>query len=143
MFWKQDKEVTVAFTFLIPASATRSVFKVIQERTNPTETSFKDLADGQVLVRVTRKIPNSTAAIELNKNELISDLGGYRAVFQHWKYHLVSVDGKTKNKRISVPSKFLTWLTPPPDARNYVKYRMPFYSFAVLLALGFIVVWVV
>ena len=139
----ENKKVTVAFTFLIPLSATKGAFRVIQERTNPSECTMTESLNGNVLLRVTREIENSAESIESNKYELIEDLQGYRAEFLHWKYHLISVNGKTQNKSISLPSKFLTWLTPPPDARNYIKYRMPFYSIVFLLAVGFIIVWVV
>ena len=144
MFWERNKKVTVAYTFLLQSdAATKGVFRVIQERPIPSECSMSSLPDGKVLVRITREIENNTVTIMASKDELVSDLRGYGAIFQYWKYHLVSSNGSLRNKNIALSSKFLAWLTPAADARNYEKHWMPYYSIVLVLIVGFIMVCLV
>ena len=134
----------MAFIFLLQSdAATKGVFKVIQERPIPSECSMSSLPDGKVLVRITREIENNTVTIMASKDELVSDLRGYGAIFQYWKYHLVSSNGSLRNKNIAISSKFLAWLTPAADARNYEKHWMPYYSIVLVLIVGFIIVCLV
>ena len=134
----------MTYTFLLQSdAATKGVFRVIQERPIPSECSMSSLPDGKVLVRITREIENNTVTIMASKDELVSDLRGYGAIFQYWKYHLVSSNGSLRNKNIALSSKFLAWLTPAADARNYEKHWMPYYSIVLVLIVGFIMVCLV
>lgn len=142
MHWTRDDKVTVAYSFLFQSDVSaRSGFRVIQERTTPSECAIKSNKEGKIILRVTRKLEDSEQAITSAKEELIKDLTRYGGEFQNWKYHIVISNGKYTPKKITFASKLLTWLTQPGDARNYRVYKMPFYSLAFVLALGFIVVW--
>jgi hypothetical protein len=142
--WRGKDKVTVAYTFLFQSDVSaRSGFRTVQERTNPSECSMRQNKEGKILLRVTRELNNSERDILSTKDELVSDLERYGGEFQNWKYHVISINGKTEPIKIKTASKFLAWLTPPGDARNYQRYKMPFYSIIFVLVIGFIIVlWV-
>tara|TARA_R110000751_G_scaffold116604_2_gene216371 strand:+ start:130087 stop:130521 length:435 start_codon:yes stop_codon:yes gene_type:complete len=144
LVWRKNKRVSVAFSFLIQSdAATKGIFEKIQRRLIPSEYSINRLNDGSVVVRITRQMQNSEIAIKKNRDDLIEDLNGFGAKFQNWKYHLVGVDGKVKNKSITWASKILYWLTPTSDAKNFQRHNMPFFSVVFILLLGVILLWLV
>ncbi|GFD96617.1 hypothetical protein KUL156_56820 [Alteromonas sp. KUL156] len=141
MVRNRNNKVTVAYSFLFQSDASaKSGFKVIQERTVPSECSIRYTKEGKVILRITRLLENSEEALSDVKEELESDLKRYGGEFQNWKYHVISSNGLLKPKVITHASTLLAWLTPPGDARNYRTYKMPFYSLVFVLALGLIVV---
>ena len=144
MSWNGKDKITVAYTFLFQSDASaRSGFRTIQERTSPSECSMRENKEGKILLRITRKLNNSESDILSTKDELVSDLERYGGMFLNWKFHVININGKNKPIKIRTASKFLAWLTPPGDARNYQRYKMPFYSIIFVLVIGFIVAfWV-
>ncbi len=141
MVRKRDEKVTVAYSFLFQSDASaKSGFRVLQERTVPSECSMRYTKEGKVILRITRLLENSEQALSAAKEELESDLTRYGGEFQNWKYHVISSNGKMKPKVMTYTSTLLAWLTPPGDARNYRTYKMPYFSLVFVLAIGFIVV---
>ncbi|WP_105258648.1 hypothetical protein [Pseudoalteromonas sp. T1lg88] len=139
----KKKYVTVTFSFLFQSDRfARGGFRYIHQRNNPSECYMKEVENGKVVLQVTRLVRNKDEDIFQERAELESDMKYYGGKFLNQKYRFISSNGNLSNKKISKTSKLLTMLTPPGDARNYIKQKVPFYSLVLVFALYIFVLWV-
>ena len=139
----KEKYVTVTFSFLFQSNrSARGGFRYIHERNNPSECNMKEVENGKIVLQVTRLVRNKVDYILQERAELESDMKRYGGKFLNQKYRFISSNGNLSNKKISITSKLLTMLTPPGDARTYIKQKVPLYSLVLVFALYFVVLWV-
>ena len=139
----KGKYVTVTFSFLFQSTrSARGGFRYIHERNNPSECNMKQVENGKVVLQVTRLVRNKSEDILREREELESDMKHYGGKFLNQKYRLISSNGNLSNKKISKASKLLTMMTPPRDARNYTKQKVPLYSLVLVFALYVVVLLV-
>lgn len=103
---------------------------------------MKEVENGKIVLQVTRLVRNKVDYILQERAELESDMKRYGGKFLNQKYRFISSNGNLSNKKISITSKLLTMLTPPGDARTYIKQKIPLYSLVLVFALYFVVLWV-
>ena len=103
---------------------------------------MKEVENGKIVLQVTRLVRNKAEYILQERVELESDMKRYGGNFLNQKYRFISSNGNLSNKKISTTSKLLTILTPPRDARTYIKQKVPFYSLVLAIALYVVVLWV-
>ncbi|WP_143484317.1 hypothetical protein [Pseudoalteromonas piscicida] len=96
----------------------------------------------KIILHVTRLVRNKSEDILQERAELESDMKHYGGKFLNQKYRFISSHGNLSNIKISKTSKLLTMLTPPGDARTYIKQKVPLYSLVLVFALYVLVLWV-